>query len=53
MTKMAKSKNKTVEEIILNVNARFIAGFPGQNKISPRYFCTYLHFNFQNYFVSW
>ena len=39
---MAKSKkNVTVEEIILNVNARFIAQIHVQNKLSPRYFYTF------------
>ena len=32
---MAKSKNITVEEIILNANARFIARIHVQNKLSP------------------
>ena len=35
---MAKSKNITVEETILNVNAGFKARFHVQNKLSPRYF---------------
>ena len=36
MVQMAK--DITVEEIIVNVNARFIAGIHVQNKLSPRYF---------------
>ena len=37
MTQMAKSKIITLEEIIFDVNARFIAGMYVENKISPRY----------------
>ena len=36
-----KNKNITVEEIILNTNARFIARIHVQNKL-PRYFYTFL-----------
>ena len=38
---MAKTKIITVEEIILNANARFIARIHVQNKL-PRYFYTFL-----------